>query len=85
MLKASSQKVSLIRLSIFIFLGSLFLYLFYIRYYKWIECFNELERCYDPDGSQQVYTTGGLIWIIPATIFFLLTIKEYFRFYMHKK
>lgn len=52
----------------------LFVYLFYIRYLKWSNCFNELGRCYDPDGSKQVYTTAGELWIVPAMIFFLLGI-----------
>ena len=39
-----------------------FLWCFYIRYYKWRDCFNELGRCYDPDGSMQVYTTAGIWW-----------------------
>jgi len=49
-----------------------FLYLFYIRYYKWRDCFNELGRCYDPDGSLQVYTTAGRMWLLVSVPFFFL-------------
>lgn len=45
------------------------LYLFFIRYYKWRDCFNELGRCYDPDGSMQVYTTGGSVWGFVSLLF----------------
>lgn len=39
-----------------------FAWLFYERYYRWRDCFNELGRCYDPDGSFEVYTTAGQVW-----------------------
>lgn len=39
-----------------------FLFFFYFSYWKWRDCFNELGRCYSPDGSMHVYTTGGMVW-----------------------
>ena len=36
--------------------------LFYDRYWRWRDCFNELGRCYDP-ASQDVYLEqAGLVW-----------------------
>ena len=52
----------------------LFAWLFYIRYYKWIDCFNDLGRCYDPDGSHEVYTTAGQMWGVLAIPFLLMMI-----------
>ena len=60
-------------------LSALFFYLFYIRYYAWRDCFNEAGRCYDPDGSGEVYTTGGVFWFMPACVFMLLGILCIFR------
>ena len=55
-----------------------FLYFFYIRYYKWRDCFNDLGRCYNPDGSFQVYTTGGIVWALISFPFFLLACVSLF-------
>lgn len=44
-------------------------YFFYIRYFAWRNCFNELGRCYDPDGTRQVYTTAGMTWALPGAFF----------------
>jgi hypothetical protein len=42
--------------------GSLLLMVFYDRYWRWRDCFNDLGRCYDP-VSQQVYLEqAGLVW-----------------------
>ena len=51
-----------------------FAYAFYIRYYKWHNLFNELGRCYNPDGSDQVYTTSGIIWALPFAFFLIVSI-----------
>jgi hypothetical protein len=49
------------------------LFFYYVRYYKWRDCFNELGRCYDPDGSHEVYTTAGRMWGFVSIPFLLLT------------
>lgn len=49
-------------------------YFFYIRYFAWRDCFNELGRCYDPDGTRQVYTTAGITWALPGGFFFLVAV-----------
>jgi len=49
------------------------LFFYYIRYYKWRDCFNELGRCYDPGGSHEVYTTAGQMWGVVSIPFLLLT------------
>lgn len=44
--------------------------LFYDRYWRWRDCFNELGRCFDP-VSQNVYLEqSGLVWGTFATLFF---------------
>lgn len=57
-------------------LSAWFFYVFYIRYFAWRNCFNELGRCYNPDGSEEVYTTSGFVWVIPAMLFGLLGIAS---------
>ena len=43
-----------------------FFWAFYQSFYRWE--FNELGRYYDSE-TKSVYTTGGMIWIVPAIIF----------------
>ena len=50
------------------------LFFFYVRYWKWRDCFNELGRCYDPDGSMQVYTTAGVSWGLLSVPFLVVTL-----------
>ncbi|MCU0490161.1 MAG: hypothetical protein MUD01_01035 [Chloroflexaceae bacterium] len=50
----------------------LFGVVFYMRYLRWLDCFNELGRCANPDGSGNVYTTASLIWAFPFGIFLLM-------------
>ncbi|MFN3625111.1 MAG: hypothetical protein ACK4TP_13745 [Hyphomicrobium sp.] len=48
--------------------------LFYDRYWRWRDCFNELGRCFDP-VSQDVYLEqSGLVWGTFATLFFFATL-----------
>lgn len=50
---------------------------FYTRYYLWRDQFNELGRCYDPDGSGQVYTDGaGFVWAFLGSLALLLAISS---------
>jgi hypothetical protein len=55
-------------LMLYIALGGICVYAWYTRYFLWLDCFNELGRCYDPDGSQQVYTTSAQMWMLPALV-----------------
>ena len=49
-------------------LGLYFAYAFYEHFLKWIDCFNDQGRCYDP-VTQTVYTTGGWCWSVPMIVF----------------
>lgn len=64
-------------LVVYFALAAFFLYLFYIRFFRWRDHFNELGRAYDPDGTGQVYTTSGMVWIIPAAVFLLLAVRRF--------
>jgi hypothetical protein len=74
----------LMKLGVYFALFSLFAYLWYAQYYQWIDCFNELGRCYDPDGSSMVYTTSGFVWAFPAAIFFALSAYQLYRHFLKK-
>jgi len=55
-------------------IGLLFAAAFHDRYWRWLDCFNELGRCYDP-VSQNVYLEqAGAVWGGLAAIFLLLGI-----------
>lgn len=60
-------------------LAALFGYLAWLRYFRWADCFNELGRCYSPDDSGEVYTTGGLGWMLPAIVFAVLAVRRLVR------
>ena len=62
----------------------LFFYTFYSRFYKWKDCFNELGRCYNPDGSGQVYLSGGAFWIFFALPFLLLSVLNLAKWIKNK-
>lgn len=36
---------------------------YYIRYFKWRDCFNELGRCFDSDTGTVYMEQAGLIWM----------------------
>lgn len=57
------RKIVLLALSSLLTLtGLLLLFMFYERYWRWRDCFNELGRCFDP-VSQDVYLEqSGLVW-----------------------
>jgi hypothetical protein len=42
--------------------AAVFAYAWYDRYWLWRDCFNELGRCYDPDGQQVYLEQAGLVW-----------------------
>lgn len=56
-----------------------FAYSYYVRYFLFRDCFNELGRCYDPDGSGQVYTTSGQVWALAAVVFLVLGAKNIYQ------
>ena len=64
-------------------LSLFFFWAWYERYLKWD--FNELGRYYDPQ-SENVYTTAGFVWAIPAFLFFAAGARGiYGRFRRAKK
>ena len=67
-----ANHTSVFKAATWLALSAIFFYLFHSRYYAWRDCFNEAGRCYDPDGSGEVYTTGGAFWALPAVAFMTL-------------
>ncbi len=59
-------------------------YAFHVRYWAWRDCFNELGRCYDPDGTGQVYTTAGQMWGLLSLAFLLLLCASAFVFFRRR-
>ena len=53
--------------------GALLALVFYERYWRWRDCFNELGRCYDP-ASQTVMTDAGFVWGLMAVVAFGLAL-----------
>jgi multisubunit Na+/H+ antiporter MnhB subunit len=51
--------------------SGVFFWIFYERYWKWD--FNYQGRYWD-DASEQVFTTGGAIWVVPALVLLAIAI-----------
>lgn len=39
-----------------------FAFVFYERYWRWRNCFNELGRCWDSESEQVFLEQAGIIW-----------------------
>ena len=58
---------------IYFALSGFFTWAFYVRYWRWRDCIAAAKSsCYNPDGTEQAYTAGGMFWSIPAVVFLLL-------------
>ncbi|ABD54568.1 hypothetical protein [Jannaschia sp. CCS1] len=55
-------------LLIYLALTGVFSFAYYLQYYRHLDCFNELGRCYDPDIGF-VYTESGMVWGVVAAVF----------------
>lgn len=62
-----------------------FLYLFYARYYKWRDCFDDLRPCHDPDGSGDVYTVAGIFWGCFSVPFLILAVSSLIILWRRRK
>jgi hypothetical protein len=43
-------------------MAAVFALAFYLRYWRWRDCFNELGRCYDPIEGVVYLEQSGAIW-----------------------
>lgn len=77
-------KITFGKAMVYLSLSGFFIYLFYIRYVIWIDCFNEKGRCYSPE-NQEVITEGGLLWLVPVLIFLIFGLKNLFHIFKLRK
>ncbi len=43
-------------------------YLYYVEYFKWRNCFNELGRCFDDDAGVVYLEQSGVVWLLLAVL-----------------
>ncbi|SIS94647.1 hypothetical protein SAMN05421772_109178 [Paracoccus saliphilus] len=43
-------------------------YLYYVEYFKWRSCFNELGRCFDDDAGVVYFEQSGVVWLLLAVL-----------------
>ncbi len=55
-----------------------FAWMFYERYWRWEDCFNELGRCYDSEAGVMV-EQASFIWGFPTLVFGLLALRSLWR------
>jgi hypothetical protein len=44
-------------------LATIFGFFFYVQYFKWRKCFNELGRCYDSETGTVYLEQSGEVWL----------------------
>jgi len=49
-------------------LAVVFGYLYYVQYWKWRNCFNELGRCFDDDAGVMHLQQSGAAWLLLAVL-----------------
>ncbi len=54
-------------------LTTAFAFMFYERYWRWQDCFNELGRCYDSEAGVMV-EQASFVWGFPTLVFGLLAL-----------
>lgn len=60
------------------------LWLFHERYWTWRDCIAEARSsCLTPGGDN--LTSGGMIWIVPATTFGLIALRRILRRIAHAR
>lgn len=54
------------KISSLVFLGLAFVfgYFYYVQYFKWRNCFNELGRCFDDNSGVVYLEQSGAIWFL---------------------
>jgi len=48
----------------FLGLAAIFGFFFYVQYFKWRKCFNELGRCYDSETGTVYLEQSGQVWLL---------------------
>lgn len=64
---------------VFAALASFFGFLFYDRYWRWRDCFNELGRCFDPESQDVFLEQAGGIYGSIALVCFAVTLALFLR------
>lgn len=59
-------------------LAAAFAWAFHERYWRWRDCFNELDRCYDPEQGVML-AQAGPIWGGLALLCALLALRALLR------
>ncbi len=54
-------------------------YFYYVQYFKWRKCFNELGRCYDAETGVVYLEQSGAIWLSLAVLAFGATLYQAWR------
>lgn len=49
-------------------LSVLFGYLYYVQYYQWRDCFNDMGRCFDPNSGVVYMEHSGVTWLTLALL-----------------
>jgi len=66
-------------LVVFLGLAAFFCFAYYVRYFKWRDCFNELGRCYDSDTGMVYLEQAGAIWLSLAVLTFGISLYQIWR------
>ncbi len=56
--------------SVLLLMSFAFGYLYYVQYFMWRGCFNELGRCYDNESGVVYLEQSGGVWLTLAILTF---------------
>lgn len=60
-------------------LSLVFGYFYYVQYFKWRDCFNEIGRCYDAESGVVYLEQSGDAWLLLAALAFAAFMFQVWR------
>ncbi len=64
---------------VFASFAGFFGFLFYERYWRWRDCFNELGRCFDPESQDVILEQAGIAYGSIALVCFVIALALFVR------
>ena len=60
-------------------LSAFFWAAYYLQYFKWRNCFNELGRCFDADTTTVYFEQSGAVWLSLALLTTVIAVSLFWR------
>ena len=70
---------------VFLGLSFAFGYFYYVQYFRWRGCFNELGRCFDAGTGAVYFEQSGSVWLLLAVLAFGAFLFQFWQLRKHKQ